>query len=229
MISVVVPALDEEALLPACLTSLNRQKCTEKREIIVADNGSSDASASIARQLGAFVVHCAEKEGVFFARQIGARFAHGDILVQADADTLYPEDWLATIADYFACLPEAVALTGRFHYIDPPFWAPLEYSLRDQINRFTVALVGMPTLVSGATFAFRTQAFHAVNGYAGIRFPADQCGLVRRLSRVGDVVYARDLCVLTSARTPRKPLSASKTVLENLKADLHRANTNGRS
>ncbi|MFW6150606.1 MAG: glycosyltransferase family 2 protein [Chloroflexota bacterium] len=227
MISVVIPTLDEEAFLPACLHSLSRQSCAEDCEIIVADNGSSDASARIARQLGTTVVRCPEKKSVFYARQVGARFAHGDILAQADADTLYPENWLATIADYFARLPEAVALTGRFLYIDPPFWAPIEYSVRDQINRLTVALSGTPALVSGATFSFRTQAFRTVNGYEGIRFGADQYGIARRLSKLGDVVYARDLCVLTSARTPRKPLSASKALVENMKADLDRLSTDG--
>lgn len=112
VISVVIPALDEQAFLSVCLKSLSRQKCCEEREIIVADNGSSDATAEIAEQLGATVVRCPQKKSVFFARRMGARQAHGEILAQADADTVYPENWLATIADYFARLPEAVALTG---------------------------------------------------------------------------------------------------------------------
>jgi glycosyltransferase involved in cell wall biosynthesis len=127
MISIVIPAFNEEKLLPECLRSLKNQNYAGEYEIIVADNGSTDNTPNIARQFGAKVITCPEKQNVFYARQAGADVAGGDIIAQADADTIYPEDWLRKIAEKFAARQEVVAITGRFVYRKSPWWAAVEY------------------------------------------------------------------------------------------------------
>ncbi|MCD5401266.1 glycosyltransferase [candidate division NPL-UPA2 bacterium] len=205
MISIVIPARNEEKFLSACLESLRNQNYRGEYEIIVADNGSTDETANIARSFGAKVIPCSEKKSVFYARQVGADAASGDIIVQADADTVYPGDWLKGIANQFASHPEAVAVTGRFIYRDPPYWAKLEYFLRHHTNRLTCALFGRPLVIHGATFAFRRRAFLAVNGYKDILYCPDQYGMAGRLSKLGKILYDRNLCVLTSSRSVQKP------------------------
>jgi peptidoglycan/xylan/chitin deacetylase (PgdA/CDA1 family) len=207
MISVVIPALNEERFIADCLESLKNQDYQGEYEIIVADNGSSDKTASIARSYGVEVVLCLEKKSVAYARQVGADTAHGDIVAQADADTIYPRDWLMKIAEFFASRPDAVALAGRFLYKDPPSWAGFEYFLRDSANRLSALLFGRPLLVSGATFAFRRKAFMDVGGYGDVSFSADQLGISRRLREEGKVYYDRHFYVLTSSRSVRKPLA----------------------
>jgi len=49
MISVVIPALNEEKYLPDCLKSLRNQDYTGTYEIIIADNGSTDNTVRIAQ------------------------------------------------------------------------------------------------------------------------------------------------------------------------------------
>ena len=205
MISVVIPALNEEKFLPDCLESLKNQDYEGEYEIIVADNGSIDNTANIARAFGARVVFCLGKKGVSCVRQVGVDAACGDIIAQADADTVYPRDWLTRIAGHFCSHPDTVALAGRFIYKDPPSWAGFEYFLRNCTNTLTAALFGRPVLVSGATFAFRRSAFMRVNGYAGMSYSADQYGISSRLNKIGRVSYDRDLCVSTSSRSVRKP------------------------
>ena len=203
-ISVVIPAFNEEKFLPQCLESLRNQDYEGEYEIIVADNGSTDNTASIARNFGARVVSCPERKGVFYARQVGADAARGDIIAQADADTIYPRHWLKRIADQFASHPEAVAIAGRYIYRDPPSWAKVEYVLRHYISRLTIALFGRPLVISGATFAFRRRAFLNGNGYKGISYSPDQYGISGRLSKMGKILYDPDLCVLTSSRAVGK-------------------------
>jgi len=205
MISVVIPTLNEEKFLPDCLESLKNQDCEGEYEIIVVDNGSTDKTANIARNFGAKVIICSEKKGVSYARQVGAEAACGDIIAQADADTVYPRDWLKRIADHFSSSQETVAVAGRFIYMNPPSWAKFEYFLRDYANRLTAALFGRPLLVSGATFAFRRRAFLNVGGYKNTSYSPDQYGISSRLSKMGQVSYDRNLCVLTSPRSVRKP------------------------
>ncbi len=206
MISVVIPARNEQELLPSCLESLKSQDYQGDYEIIVADNGSTDGSARIALGFGARVVPCAEKNSVFYARQVGAAAARGEIIVQADADTVYPRGWLTRIDRQFANHPDTVALAGRFVYTDPTIVARPEYLARDLLNRATTRLMGKPLLVSGATFAFRREAFLRVGGYEGLTYAADQYGIASRLRKIGKIIYDSQLRVSTSSRSVQKPL-----------------------
>jgi peptidoglycan/xylan/chitin deacetylase (PgdA/CDA1 family) len=204
-ISVVIPTLNEERFIGECLESLKNQDYTGEYEIIVADNGSTDATVGIARSYGVKVVFCAEKKSVAHGRQTGADVARGDIIAQADADTVYPRNWLSKVADHFASHPDSTALAGRFFYKDPPSWDWFEYFLRNGINRLSMALLRIPLLVSGATFAFRRRAFLHIGGYSVRSFSADQIDICSRLSKEGKVRYESDLSVLTSSRSVKKP------------------------
>jgi peptidoglycan/xylan/chitin deacetylase (PgdA/CDA1 family) len=205
MISIVIPALNEEKFLPECLVSLRSQSYAGEYEIIVVDNSSTDETASIARDFGAKVVPCPDRRSVFYARQVGAEAARGYIIAQADADTVYPEDWLERIAGQLTLYPEAVAIAGRYFYKSSPYWARLEYFFKNWINRITALLFGRPVLVSGATLAFRRREFLLGDGYRGLRCSPDQFGIVTRLSRMGRVLYDKNLYVRTSSRRVQKP------------------------
>jgi len=205
MISVVIPVLNEEKLLAGCLKSLRHQDYKGEYEIVVADNGSTDGTARIAREFGVRVIPCPEKKSVFYARQVGADAARGDIIAQADADTIYPVGWLKRIADHFVAHPEVVALTGRFLYRDKFIWSKVEYLARHLVNRLTAAVFGRPFMVSGATFAFGRKAFLELSGYRGLSYSADQYGISGRLSKLGKVLYDKDLYCLTSSRSVQKP------------------------
>ncbi len=207
MISIVIPARNEEKYLPTCLKSLREQDYKGNYEIIIADNGSTDRTTEIARSFGAQVVPCPEKKGVFYARAVGASAANGDIIIQADADTIYPKHWLRRIYEQFAAHPKAAALSGRWTYTKAPWWGWLEYGLRRGINWLTVLLFQRPMLISGATFAFRRKTFLAVGGYSGLQFSADQWGISGRLSRQGRVLYDDKLVILTSSRSVERPFA----------------------
>jgi rSAM/selenodomain-associated transferase 2 len=101
MISVVVPALDEERALPRTLARVFEQ--AGEFEVIVVDGGSADATCALAeRWPGVRLVRTPRGR----ARQMnaGARLARGEWLLFLHADTLLPRDGLARIA----ALPRAV-------------------------------------------------------------------------------------------------------------------------
>jgi rSAM/selenodomain-associated transferase 2 len=95
MISVVIPALDEEAALPATLRALLAQPGAG--EVIVVDGGSSDRTREIAASFPGVRVIGAPRGR---ARQMnaGARLATGTWLLFLHADTRLPEAALAQIA-----------------------------------------------------------------------------------------------------------------------------------
>lgn len=204
MISVVVPVLNEEALLADCLKSLVAQDYTGEYEVVVVDNGSTDRSVSIAEALGARVIFSPTERDVAAARSYGARQSHGEIVAQADADSVYPKDWLTRIAAHFSD-PDVVAVAGAFVYSGRAKWGGTEVFLRYVMNRGSTLVIGKPALISGANFAFRKEAYQRTAGYDIGLYAPDQWGLSTQLSKLGKVKYDGSLAVATSARRRDKP------------------------
>jgi glycosyltransferase involved in cell wall biosynthesis len=95
-VSVIVPARDAAATLGATLGGLERQRFTERFEVIVVDDGSSDATAAIAER-SAVVSQVVRdgRGGPAAARNAGAAVAGGDLLAFIDADCSPTPGWLA--------------------------------------------------------------------------------------------------------------------------------------
>src|ERR1017187_8030954 len=100
LLSVLIPAFNEERHLPQTLTSLRDAiaSCRCGVELIVVDNASVDRTADVARAFGATVVH-EQIHNVARVRNVGARSAHGDALVFIDADTVVPQQFLDKVAE----------------------------------------------------------------------------------------------------------------------------------
>ena len=205
MISVVIPTLNEGEFLLECLKSLKGQDYKNRYEIILVDNGSTDDTKEIAEKFGIKIIYCWEK-GVFHARKMGVAFTSGDIIVQADADTVYARDWLTKISKQFSSRPKVVAVAGRFSYKDPPFWAVIEYFLRNLVNNLAISFLKKPLVISGANFAFRKKEFFKIGGYNKDSLSFDQYDIANRLSKLGIVIYDKGLYALTSSRRVQKPL-----------------------
>lgn len=91
-LSIVIPAQNEENTIEAVI---NEAKKIEPFEIIVVNNGSTDRTGEIAKQLGAMVITIPYALGWDVGRSIGALAAKGDILLFIDADFPIPSYNLA--------------------------------------------------------------------------------------------------------------------------------------
>ena len=107
-ITVVIPVLNDADLLEKCLAALDQQ--TIGVEVIVVDNGSSDASAEVAIREGALLVR-ESTPGIPAAAAAGMDAASTDLIARIDTDTLVPPDWAERVAAAFAD-PAVDALTG---------------------------------------------------------------------------------------------------------------------
>ena len=116
MISVVLPVRDGLPWLDAQLGALAAQQCDEPWEVVVADNGSSDASMALARswadRCGAIrVVDASATHRPSAARNAGVRSARGELLAFCDADDVVQPGWLRACV---AALAEADVVAGTF-------------------------------------------------------------------------------------------------------------------
>jgi peptidoglycan-N-acetylglucosamine deacetylase len=204
MISIVIPAFNEEKMIAESLASLKKQDYSGSYEIIVVDNGSHDGTSDVALSYGVIVVPC-EKHGVAFARQAGLMAAAGEIVVQADADTIYPVWWLTRLKRQFDLHPKSIAVAGTFIYKNPPWWACFEYFLRSFFGQLSTWVFGRPYIVSGANLAFQKKALVNAGGYRQEAYSSDQIDITTRLSKIGKVHYDWKSYAFTSNRSVAKP------------------------
>ena len=111
MISVIIPALNEAAHLPALLAALKDQNAAH--ETIVVDGGSTDATPDIARAHGATILRSVPGRGQQLS--VGAAHARGAVLLFLHADTVLPPGALATIERMLE--PDAALLGGNFRLL----------------------------------------------------------------------------------------------------------------
>lgn len=103
-ISVVVPAYNATKYLEECLLSIRKQTRLPD-EVIILDDGSTDFTSAIGRYFwfkdSRFKVHSYyPNRGVGFARNQGAKLAHGDFICYLSADDCYEPKYLETMLRY---------------------------------------------------------------------------------------------------------------------------------
>jgi glycosyltransferase involved in cell wall biosynthesis len=115
LVSAVMPCLNEERTLGVCVDKALRafRAMGVAGEVVVADNGSTDASVEVARAHGARVVQQPVK-GYGAALQAGIDAAAGEFIIMGDADDSY--DWTA-IAPFVEAWRKGADLVmgNRFH------------------------------------------------------------------------------------------------------------------
>jgi len=100
-VSIIIPAFNEEKILPLCLQSINELDYPKNRfEVLVIDNGSTDHTGEIARFYSARLI-VNDRERVSGLRNIGALASNGQILAFVDADCIVSNEWLEEGVKYY--------------------------------------------------------------------------------------------------------------------------------
>ncbi|MEM5794567.1 MAG: glycosyltransferase [Candidatus Aenigmatarchaeota archaeon] len=195
-ISVIVPTLNEEKLIEACLKSIKNQDYKGKYEIIVADGKSKDKTVEIAKNYADKVV-IAEKKGIAIERNTGARVAKGEILFFVDADTILCFNTLSEISKAFkkknvvgACCP-LVPLSSKARDF-------LIYWLYDQLAKASIKT--KTPHIAGGCCAYRKDAFEKIGGFNEKLKVYEDIDLSRRISKLGKIVFVENTIALTSPR-----------------------------
>ena len=191
MLSFVVPAYNEEKYLGATLASIHAaaKAVGEPYEIIVADDASSDATASVAQGLGARVV-TVENRQIAKTRNSGARAASGDMLIFVDADTTVDDKVVRAAVE--AMRAGAVGGGAAVRFEVAPRWA-------HALMLLFVPLFRLLKWAAGC-FVFCTRAaFENAGGFDETYFAGEEIIFSMALKRQGRFVVVRPM-VTTSAR-----------------------------
>lgn len=205
LVSVVVPAYDVAAYLPACLDSLLAQT-HRNLEVVVVDDGSPDVSGAIAEEYAGRddrvrVVHI-ENRGLGGARNEGLRHVRGDVIGFADSDDVVPPGAVAALVGQLR-RTGADLVTGDVARLEGAAGSeqlhPIRWMRRLHKDRSAVVIEQQPELL-GDVFAWNKLFRREFWEGAGLSWPEglryeDQPAMTeayvraRRIGVVPDVVY----------------------------------------
>ena len=207
LISFVVPAYNEEALIGSCLAAIQAEiACSGCRaEIIVVNNNSTDDTRHIASSIPGVVIVDEPQRGLVQARRAGCRAANGELIANIDADTMLTEGWLRTAVEEFSRSPDLVALSGPCIYYDLPrsaqFVAAVFYRIAFATYDLVRFVLGAGSMIQGGNFIVSKRALEAAGGFnSDFRFYGEDTDLACRLSKVGQVKFSLGLRALSSGR-----------------------------
>ena len=180
-VSVVIPAFNEEVLLPRTLAAVGlavRAFAARgwEHEVVVCDNNSTDRTAEVARAAGATVVFEPVNQ-IGRARDAGARAATGDWFVFIDADSWPSAELFADIAGRIA--------SGRYLgggstvRLEPgtPFFARFFCGCWNLVSR-------LARWAAGSCVWVEASAFREAGGFGTEFYAGEEVFLSRRLHRI---------------------------------------------
>jgi cellulose synthase/poly-beta-1,6-N-acetylglucosamine synthase-like glycosyltransferase len=223
IISVIIPARNEEKNIAACIQSLADQSYPPTLfEIIVVDDFSEDRTAQITRSLDCENIKLISLKDLVLhpinsykkkAIEMAIEKASGELIITTDADCIAPKKWLSTIAAYyekthakFIAMP--VLLTGGNKFIE--IFQSLDFMVLQGITGASVTK-NFHAMCNGANLAYTKKAFHSVNGFSGIDSIAsgDDMLLMHKISKAfpGEIHFLKDKNVIVQT-APEHSLSS---------------------
>ena len=174
-ISVIIPARNEEENIGNLLRALQEQFYPKEFfEIIVVDDHSNDATATIVQQFS-FVkllqlkddnINAYKKKAI----EIGIAAATGELIVTTDADCLPTREWLKTIAAFKEEKQAVLIVAPVVFENDTSFlqiFQTLDFLTLQGITGASV-YKNIHSMCNGANLAYERKVFYKVNGFSGV-------------------------------------------------------------
>ena len=202
-ISLIIPAYNEEAYLPACLDAVMRNVAGKAMEIVVVDNNSTDGTKAVVESYPGVTYVFEPEKGITRARQRGFVASTGDILAYVDADTHPLPGWIEQIWEQFGKNADLACLSGPYSFYDLS-------GIRNAISsgwfvaaRPLYSITGH--MMVGGNFAIRRDVLEKMGGFdATIEFYGEDVDIGKRASKQGKVLFSPRFVMPTSARRMQK-------------------------
>ena len=137
LVSVVIPAWNEEEGILHTLISLANTKTKFETELLIIDNNSTDDTANLIQSLG-LKVFLETKQGVGHARTCGLHKAKGKYILTGDSDTLYPDGWITSMVEAMVNNEQVYCVHGSYSFLpsnQTPRW---QYAFYEVMSSFII-------------------------------------------------------------------------------------------
>lgn len=137
IVSVVIPAWNEEEGILHTLISLSETNTTYAVELLVIDNNSTDGTAYLLNSLGVKNV-LETKQGVGHARTRGLHEAKGKYILTGDSDTLYPAGWITAMVEGMIKDEQVYCVHGSYSFLPSDSTPRWQYAFYEFLSGFII-------------------------------------------------------------------------------------------
>ena len=181
-LSIVIPAYNEARFISEGLASIRDNLRGIDHEIIVVDNGSTDATAELASKFPNVRVISITKSTISRARNKGVEITTGQLLAFLDGDVKITAKWATAISKKMPAVRMGNDYFGGF-----PFDIPENASLIERAW-FPASSLGRLTYVGSANLIVSASVFRKINGFDESLRTAEDVDFGRRATRAGQVI-----------------------------------------
>lgn len=236
-LSVVILTCNQKELTLRCLSSLEELMRDKEVEVIVIDNGSTDATGDeITERYGEKVIYkrLNRNEGVARGRNEGAKLAKGERIFFLDNDTIVSEKAIKGLWDYLdqhpqcgLVAPKLVSPSGQIQDSFKPF-PGLMIKARNWLSKKEISEVKTPILhepfyVIGAAQMFDKALFEKLGGLDSKIFfgpeDADFCMRIREMGK--KVVYNPEFTIIHDYQRSTSGRKFTRRAFRHIKALLY--------
>ena len=207
-ITVVIAVRNSAATIGQQLNAFTRQEWTGSWQVVVADNGSSDATVDIVQTFRDSIpqlrlLHATERPGAAYARNAAASATRGRDLLFCDGDDVVADGWLAAMGHALSDHP-LVCGPLAFDLLNESWLQTAFYSTPPrQVERFE----GIFPIAPSANLGVRREAFECVSGFDEAFLTGQDLDLCLRLWQLGlEMTWVPDAIVQYRYRSTMRSL-----------------------
>jgi len=202
MITVIIPAFNEEKTIGNCLDSLVKQKTKKKFDVIVVDNNSTDKTNEVTKAFSKKIdlqIILEKKKGRGVARKTGFQHATGKILFSTDADTILPSHWIETLSTGLEN-GTSIAVTGTSRIIDSSTFNNVCFNFFQPLTMKVYRFLLGHYWLSGFSFAIYKKTYEQAGGFDPELNAQEDIELSFKVSKIGKIKFVGTVPVIISGR-----------------------------
>lgn len=204
-ISFVIPARNEENYIARTIKSILRQPQELVDEIIVVSAASTDRTAEVASKFPKVKVITDPVSGTNRARQLGVAASQSELVAFIDADIIVPPQWSSRAIKIFEKNEKIVGVAGPYWYKGVSLFMELGVILHFLLMYILYIILHyifrIAGVANGGNLIVKKEALDKIGGLnVNIKFWGDDADTVKRLRKVGFVIFSPFVYVYSSTR-----------------------------
>ncbi len=202
-VSIVIPAYNEEKYIGETLFSLlkSEQKTGINYEVILVDNNSIDKTVEVAQKFAHGMdlkIIQEEKQGRGAARARGFKEASGEIVLSADADTIFYKGWVEKLSAVIK--DDVVAATTSCKIVDLSSLSNSVFNFIQPISMILYRIFLGHFWLSGFSFGILKEVYQKSGGFDSSLQAQEDLDLSFRVAKLGKIKFINKPVIFSGRR-----------------------------